>query len=216
MNKKKYYIDEIRNRKFKKIIEQFQDSIINETTYFGVKTQKNPIDYWIYQEIIFSQKPDFIIEIGNLFGGSTLALAHICDNLNHGQIIGIDIDHSHIQDTVKKHNRIQFLTGDATALVKEVESITENSKNILIIEDSSHTFDNTLKVLELYSHLIPLGGYFIIEDTICHHGLNVGPDPGPYEAVEEFLKNRKDFESDRSKERFTVSWNPNGFLRRIK
>ena len=45
-----------------------QDSIINQTKYFGVRTWKGPIDAWLYQEIIFETKPDVIIEIGNAFG----------------------------------------------------------------------------------------------------------------------------------------------------
>ena len=39
-----------------------QDSIINRTTYFGVRTWKGPIDAWLYQEIIFETKPDVIVE----------------------------------------------------------------------------------------------------------------------------------------------------------
>ena len=88
--------------------------------------------------------------------------------------------------------------------------------DVLIIEDSAHTFDNTLNVLKRYSPLIKPGGYFIVEDTICHHGLDVGPSPGPYEAVEAFLEMNPNFESDRSKEPFLITWNPKGYLKRRK
>jgi hypothetical protein len=47
------------------------------------------------------------------------------------------------------------------------------------------------------SRPVPVGGYFIVEDTICHHGLDVGPKPGPYEAVDAFLAERAQFERDR-------------------
>ena len=56
-----------------------------------------------------------------------------------------------------------------------------------MIEDSSHTYDNTLAVLRTYSGLTQVGDYFIVEDSICHHGLEVGPSPGPYEAIEAFV-----------------------------
>ena len=61
-------------------------------------------------------------------------------------------------------------------------------ERVLIIEDSSHTYENTLNVLRLYSDFIKPGDYFIVEDSICHHGLSIGPIPGPYEAVEDFIK----------------------------
>ena len=50
-------------------------SCINHTTYFGIRALKSPLDFWIYQEILFETRPDFVIEIGNCCGGSTLALA---------------------------------------------------------------------------------------------------------------------------------------------
>ena len=86
---------------------------------------------------------------------------------------------------------------------------------VLIIEDSSHEYDNTLQILRKYSDLITKGSYFIIEDGICHHGLDVGPDPGPYEAIETFMSETNSFEIDRSKESFLITWNPKGFLKRV-
>lgn len=58
------------------------------------------------------------------------------------------------------------------------------------------------------------GDYFIVEDGICHHGLPIGPKPGPYEAVEAFVKENADFDLDRDRESFLITWNPKGYLRR--
>jgi cephalosporin hydroxylase len=52
----------------------------------------------------------------------------------------------------------------------------------------------------------------IVEDSICNHGLPWIPMPGPYEAIDHFLKINADFEIDRSREDFLVTWNPTGFL----
>jgi cephalosporin hydroxylase len=38
---------------------------------------------------------------------------------------------------------------------------------------------------------------------------------GPAEAVQEFLKERDDFEVDRSREKFLFSFNPGGWLRKV-
>jgi cephalosporin hydroxylase len=85
----------------------------------------------------------------------------------------------------------------------------------MIIDDSEHSYAHTLKVLENFSDLVAVGNYFIVEDGICHHGLDVGPQPGPYEAVEAFVRNNKSFIVDRDKENFGITWNPKGYLKRI-
>jgi cephalosporin hydroxylase len=71
-----------------------------------------------------------------------------------------------------------------------------------------------LNVLNTYSRLIMPGGCFIVEDRICHHGLEVGPNPDPYEAIEAFLDGNPAFEADRSREAFLITWNPKGYIRR--
>jgi cephalosporin hydroxylase len=196
------------------ILPIIQDGIKNQTTYFGVKTQKSPIDAWIYQEIIFETKPDVIVEIGNASGGSALFLAHLCDNIGKGRIIGIDLFHWNVPQYVSDHPRITFIEGDACLSVERVERLISKEETVLVIEDSSHAYDNTLNVLRLYSKLIKPGDYFIIEDGICRHGLDTGPKPGPYEAIEAFINENADFEIDRSRERFLLTWNPKGYLRR--
>lgn len=198
----------------KMVLEILQRRSLTETTYFGIKTVKSPLDFWIYREIIFEQKPDIIIEIGSFCGGTALALAHICDNMGHGNIISLDISHSMVPGIVTDHPKILLIEGDACQSFGKVKDVISTDDNILIIEDSAHTFDNTLKVLNTYSPLIRPGGYFIVEDTICHHGLDTGPEPGPYEAVKAFLEINRDFESDRSRESFLITWNPKGYLRR--
>lgn len=197
------------------ILPQMQARIVYDTRYFGVPTLKNPLDFWIYQELLFAERPDFIVEIGNRYGGSTLAFAHLCDLLGHGQVIGLDIDHSDVPAVVRAHPRITLIESDACAAFAQVRAMIPQGARAFVIEDSSHTFDNTLAVLRTYAELVPPGGSFVVEDGICHHGLEVGPDPGPYEAVAAFLAEEPRFVADRSREGFLITWNPNGYLRRI-
>jgi cephalosporin hydroxylase len=39
--------------------------------------------------------------------------------------------------------------------------------------------------------------------------------PGPFEAVEEFLREDSDFQVDKSREKFLMTYFPNGFLKRL-
>lgn len=195
-----------------KLLALMQDRIIGYSTYLGIQTWKNPLDLWIYREIIWETRPDVIIEIGNHMGGSTLALAHICDAIGHGEVIGIDISQDKIPSQVRNHPRISLIEGDAR---EQAGFLGISGLSVMVIEDSSHTFDNTLAVLNAYSPLVTVGNYFIVEDSICHHGLSVGPSPGPYEAIEAFMSNNNSFVVDRSREAFLVTWNPKGYLKRI-
>lgn len=208
------YMEENLDMPLGKILPILQEAIMNGTMYFGVRTLKNPIDAWMYQEIIFETKPDVIVEIGNANGGSTLFLAHLCDIIGKGRIIGLDLSHKIVPEHVTTHPRITFIEGDACQKFEYVERLISKDERVLVIEDSAHTYDNTLNVLRLYSKLIKLGDYFIVEDSICHHGLTIGPKPGPYEAIEAFISENADFEIDRIRERFLITWNPKGYLRR--
>jgi len=208
------YMEENLDMPLGKVLPIIQEGIMSQTKYFGVKTLKSPIDAWIYQEIIFETKPDVIVEIGNAHGGSALFLAHLCDIIGKGRIIGVDLSHKAVPEHVITHPRITFIAGDACQKFEYVERLISTDERVLVIEDSAHTYDNTLNVLRLYSKLIKLGDYFIVEDSICHHGLAIGPKPGPYEAIEAFIKENTDFEIDRSRERFLITWNPKGYLRR--
>ena len=185
-----------------------------ETTYFGVPAIKNPLDFWTYQEIIFELKPRVIVEIGTNFGGTTLALAHLLDHIGQGFVISVDLDHGKVPTLVKNHPRIRLVTGDASECFLSVRDLCGNKTSIMVIEDSAHTYDNTLNILRRYSALVTRGSYLIVEDGICNHGLEEGPRPGPYEAVEQFLRECHDFKVDRSREAYLITWNPKGYLLR--
>jgi len=209
-------MEEILSKPLSEVLEVIQARIVKDSTYFGIPCMRCPLDFWIYQEIIFALKPDVIVEIGNYCGGSALSLAHLCDHLGKGRVIAVDIDHSRLNQTAKNHPRISFITGDACEVFNEVVAQCGDAATVLVIEDSSHEYQNTLNVLKKYSQLVTIGSYLIVEDGICHHGLNIGPDPGPYEAISDFVNYNKEFSIDRNKEAFLITWNPKGYLRREK
>ena len=62
------------------------------------------MDIWIFQEIIHKLKPDKIIECGTYKGGSALYLASLCDLVNNGKIITIDMLIQKIDLNMKEFN----------------------------------------------------------------------------------------------------------------
>ena len=211
---KTVYMEESLSKTLGEVLEIIQKRVVTDSTYFGIPCLRSPMDFWMYQEIIFALKPDVIVEIGNYCGGSALSLAHLCDHLGKGNIIAVDIDHSRLYKTSTNHPRILFVTGDACDVFDEVAAKCSNAETVLVIEDSSHEYQNTLNILTKYSQLVTVGSYLIVEDSICHHGLNVGPNPGPYEAIADFIEKNQEFYIDREKEAFLITWNPKGYLKR--
>lgn len=200
----------------RKFIRHLSHRMKHESTYFGVRALKNPLDFWMYQEIIFDVKPDVVIEVGTCYGGGTLALAHLQDLIGRGRIIGLDINHSLVPQVVKDHPRITFITADACDSFDTVKDLINENETVLIIEDSAHTYENTLNVLRTYHSLVTVRSFFIVEDSILNHGIPSGVKPGPYEAIEQFMTENNDFEIDRSKEAFLVTCNPKGYLKKVR
>jgi len=210
MNK---FIDDTENNvPLSELIQIFQKRIINRSKYFGITTLKNPVDAWVYHEIIFEKKPTVIIEIGNYHGGSALMFAHWFDQLGQGRVIAVDINHDQVDPLARAHSRITWVQGDGAESVEKVKQLITPDDRVMVIEDSSHHCDQCFNVLQSYHGMVTGGQYMIVEDSICNHGLPWIPMPGPYEAIDHFLKTNADFEIDRSREDFLVTWNPTGFL----
>jgi len=190
--------------------------IFGSTKWLGVFTQKCPLDLWIYQELIFKTKPDYIIESGTMFGGSALYLASICELLGKGQVLTIDVN----KKKFPQHKRIRYLTGSSIdeRITSEVEDIVNYSLNkILVILDSDHTKNHVLEEMEIYSKFVSKDSYLIVEDTNIN-GHPVLPEfgDGPMEAVEEFLKKHSEFVIDSKCEKFLLTFNPKGYLKKIQ
>jgi cephalosporin hydroxylase len=186
------------------------------TSWLGVKAQKSPLDLWIYQEIIFETRPNIIIETGTAAGGSALFLASICDLLGKGEVISIDIEK---KENRPRHPRIKYLLGSSTSkeIVEKVETLIRGQDRIMAILDSDHHKDHVLRELDIYGKFVTRESYLIVEDT----NINGNPvrskfGPGPMEAVKEFLTMNDDFVIDRSREKFYLTFNPDGYLRKIK
>ncbi len=187
---------------------------LTETQWMGVTIAKNPLDLWVYQEIIHRCKPDLIIETGSYKGGSALFLGNMLDLVENGQVISIDIE-SHGRSV--EHPRVEFWQGSSlseTILARLKTRVNDHSK-VMVILDSDHSEEHVLEELDKYHSLVTPGQYLICEDSnvngnpvLKEHG------PGPKEALEKFLPQHPEFKVDASCEKFGMSFNPGGYLKR--
>jgi len=214
--------------KFRKIVNQFHKlycynypTTTENTFWMGIQALKCPLDLWIYQEILSETKPDLIIETGTHKGGSSLFLASICDILDKGKVISIDISSN---EKLPIHKRIRYVTGNSVSMdifdqVNNLISEYSASSNpsIMCILDSDHTKTHVLNEMKLYGELVSMNNYLIVEDT------NINGNPihpkwgsGPMEAVDEFLTSNKNFVIDKKREKYFMTFNPNGYLKKIR
>ena len=77
---------------FHRLYHNSSDQTWLDTYWMGVHIYKNPLDMWIYQEILQDVQPDLIIETGTAAGGSGFFLAQMCELIGHGRVITIDIE----------------------------------------------------------------------------------------------------------------------------
>lgn len=192
----------------------FEKTWVN-TFWLSVPTQKCPLDLWVYQEIIHELKPDVIVECGTLHGGSALFLASMCDLVNNGKVVTVDIQ---TKEGRPEHRRITYLHGSSTddEIVATVEEFVNEADTVLVILDSDHGKENVLRELRTYSRFVTLGSYLIVEDTcVGGHPVLHEHGPGPMEALEEFLPDNKNFVVDRSRENHLLTFNPKGYLLRV-
>lgn len=183
--------------------------------WLGAQALKNPLDLWVYQEIVFDTRPALVVETGTYRGGSALYLASLCDLVGGGEVISIDVEP--LRDDYPEHPRITYLGGRSSTDPDVVEEVRERSagRPILVILDSDHSQGHVEAELAAYAPLVPVGCYVIVEDS------NIGRIrkdlmPGPMEAIETFLASTGDFEIDRQREKFLITFNPSGYLKRVR
>lgn len=196
-----------------------------------------PTDMVALQEIIWTVKPDLIIETGIAHGGSLifsaslLALLDICDNRRNleRKVVAVDID-------IRKHNRlaienhplaskITMIEGSSIdeTIVQKVRDIAGTAERVLVCLDSNHTHDHVLAELLAYAPLVSPESYCVVFDTVIEdmpehlfQNRPWGPGNNPKTAVWKFLETHPEFAIDQTIDhKLQISVAPHGYLKRL-
>jgi cephalosporin hydroxylase len=185
-----------------------------KVSYRGVPTSRCPFDYVLYQMILTSVRPELVIEIGTSHGGGALYLADLLEMIGPGMVHTIDLK-APTTTAVRQHPRIRVFA-DGWERYDLVE--TAPFRKILVIDDGSHVYEDTLGALRKFAPVVSPESYLIVEDGIVTE-LGQGPSfrGGPLRAIREFLEENTAFAVDRTYcDMFgkNATFNVNGYLKR--
>lgn len=203
------------------------DSVVSQWKQLAVKTNyglsfswlgqricQEPEDIVAFQELVWSVKPDLIIETGIAEGGSLLlsaAMMALLDMEEPGnrQVIGVDKGVGLITRTAlfthPLSKYISIITGDSVNVytLDKVKQIVSNHKRVLVCLDSDHSHGHVLAELEVYAPFVSKDSYCIVFDTGVEDlpdelfiGATCGKGNNPKTAVNEYLKTHPEFEID--------------------
>jgi len=133
---------------------------VSLTDWFGEPCLQLTSDLFGLQEAIYKSKPDYIIESGVAWGGSTLFYLNLCKILGLKGVIGVD---TYIPKDLKQRlyskkpagTILKLFEGSSTdkKIFSKIKDII-NKKKAMVILDSDHTHEHVLNELNLYSKLI--------------------------------------------------------------
>ena len=199
-----------------------QSRIWEKTSWLGVPCWKLPFDAFILQEIIHEVRPEYIIETGTAHGGSAVFFASICELLGEGKVITVDVEAKVDHDLIGKFEWtdriISFMHGSSTnpMIVKSIFEACEGRRNLVIL-DSYHSYEHVKQEMKLYYPLVSVGSYLIVEDThVSGHPVPWEHGKGPYEAVDNFLSKHPNWNAEYWCEKYMMTFNPKGYLKRIQ
>jgi len=228
----------IRNNGENKPLKKTADAFILESnkalysynfSWMGRPIIQYPQDMIAMQEIIWTLKPDLIVETGIAHGGSLIYYASLLELIGKGEVLGIDIDiRQHNRTEIEKHpmiKRITMIQGSSVSkdTFEEVRKYTQGKQVVLVCLDSNHSHDHVLQELKLYSTLVTKDSYLVVFDTIVEDlpdnylpGRAWGRGNSPKTAIYEFLKSNENFQIDASIDnKLMISVAPDGYLKRI-
>lgn len=188
--------------------------------WLGVPLVKCPFDLQSYQELIWETKPTLIIECGTFAGGSALYFADLFDLIGDGRVVSVDIRDEGVID-LPSHPRISYIQGVSSTDLAVVEHLRRDAKGerVMVVLDSDHTRDHVLKELQLYHRLVSVGCYLVVEDTNMDAERFVPgalKDGGPGAAIKAWQPKNHGYEADPTRERDGFSFQPGGWLKRLR
>ena len=178
-------------------------------TWKGVTVIKYATDMILYSEMIYQNKPDFIIEAGTAYGGSAFFFADMLNTLcGGGKVLTIDTRNR----VTKRHPDVEYIIGSSTdpKIVEKVINLTQKG-SVMVVLDSDHSLDHVKSELSIYNDIVTPNQFMVVEDCYVRRERISGPG----KAVNWFLPLNKSFVRENPEEKFLISVTREGWLRKL-
>ena len=221
--------EEVRKAALELIAKTLRYRFSYNFSWLGRPVIQLPSDLVAIQELIFTVRPELVIETGIAHGGSLIHSASILELLGgEGRVLGVDIDiRSHNRAAIDAHpmrKRIDMIEGSSVdeSVAGRVREAARGKERVLVLLDSMHTHDHVLRELQLYAPLATVGSYCVVFDTIiedlpgdAYPDRPWGKGNSPKSAVWAFVKSDPRFVIDRELEaKLLMTAAPDGWLKR--
>jgi cephalosporin hydroxylase len=176
----------------------------------GIKILKFSTDLLLYHQMIWENKPQWIVETGTLYGGSSLFFQDQLDLVGlGGRVITID---KYPREDLQRDPRVTYLAGGSTSMeiLNQVHALVDTSGSVMVVLDSDHSRQHVKREVVRYSPIVTKGQYMVVED--CYEG--DAKLHGAGEAVDWFLSRTKTFQRENPEKQFQLSLTRDGWLRR--
>ena len=187
-------------------------------TWMGRPIIQHPEDLVRLQEVIYTIKPDVVIETGIAHGGSLILYASLMKAMGAGRVVvGVDVEiRPHNRKAIESHElypMVRLIEGDSVAreIVGQAASHIRPGDKVLVILDSNHSREHVKRELEAYHHLVTPGSYIVATDGIMRDVAELprgSPEwrlDNPAQAAEDFVARHPEFAIDVPRWRFNES-----------
>lgn len=212
----------------------FDVKYVYSFTWLGRPILQLPEDMFRLQEVIYTLRPDVIVECGIAHGGGLIFYASLCKAIGQGRVIGVDVE-------IRPHNRaaiaahelsplITLLEGSSIApeIVRKIYGLVKPGEKVLVCLDSNHSRDHVLAELEAYAGLITPGSYIVAMDGVKEDMVGAKrfePDwlwDNPRRAALQFVERHPEFNIEEPAFAFNegtvserITYWPSAFLKKV-
>ena len=184
--------------------------VMKQVHYRGIPTWKNVFDLWVIQEIIHETQPEMVVEIGSKFGGTTLWLSDVMKSVAPGSVVSVDLKRPRIDFP----ENVEHIEGNSIApeTIAQVQSLCADHRT-MVMADGNHAAKHVLTSSCLWPDGCAGMSLRRRRWNRRRDGLaKIHARPACGRAA--FLAESSDFEIDREREKFILTYAAAGFLKR--
>ncbi|MGC0416944.1 CmcI family methyltransferase [Embleya sp. AB8] len=202
--------------------------------YAGLRIKKYPEDLRVLEHLLWVTRTQVVVELGTHLGGSALWFRdRLRTQAGYGRVpaaigvISVDLAQDRAATLLGGADPdyardITLVEGDITdpGVAERVSELVPPGARCLVVEDTLHVYATTTAALRNFAHLVPEGGFFVVEDGIVDDPelRPPGMPGGVLPAIADWLGTEPGsaFTTRRDLELYGVTGHPHGWLQRVE